>query len=780
MIGLLYIAVAWLSGYVILKRVLPSIFDFSNSLSLTGKQVKLPAWMVTLPASFLVGTLLVTWTTYISAYLLRSTGKPMLFGNIVSFSLFSIIIIFFLVRNGKNVSSLFKSTTPKAERSSFLENNFVEIIYVLAFFSVWAFLMFDSFHIENGIMKIAWSVSSDFSPHLAVIRSFSYGFNFPTEYPHFADGNMRYHFMFLFLAGNLEFLGLRLDWAFNLPSILAIVSFLMLLYSFAVLLLGEKIIGVMTGVLFFFRSSFAFFTFITGKTTVKEALSGLGGLMEHIGNTQNEEWGLYAQKVYVNQRHLSFALGIMMLVLIVVLPLFIKMMTSIGELYRRRSQESDENPGNESFRKQYIKEFVSSKSSWIPENMLTSVIMGIILGLTSFWNGAVVIAALLVLFVMAIFSKHRLQYLIIALITVELAYCQTAFFVRSGKSLVSPTIYIGFLANTNGLQQDLCQYFMNYGFLGTLQHFFKLIPYVAAFFIELLGIFPFIIGICLLPRSNKYKHYINAGFIIATQIIGYLFIKYKLESDFKILNEKLFISSMLFALLLIIVTSLAYISYNNSPVPRGTRALILAFTVPIIFASTVKLTLGVDINHKYVIIGSILLNIFVAAFIFSLFKLKRHFVILMAVLISIVITATGFVDIVALCNLNNAYVQISCNDPLLVKVKNETGENEIFLTDDYHLHTILLAGRKIFCGWAYFTMYSGYDWDTRNTTRKKILTATDESTLRRLVEENNISYIVIDNQLRNSKGYRINEDLIRNTFELFYDDGMDVTIYKVN
>jgi len=62
MLGLLYIAVSWISGYLILKQLLPSIFDFTKSLSLTGKQVKLPAWMVTLPASFLTGTLLMTWT----------------------------------------------------------------------------------------------------------------------------------------------------------------------------------------------------------------------------------------------------------------------------------------------------------------------------------------------------------------------------------------------------------------------------------------------------------------------------------------------------------------------------------------------------------------------------------------------------------------------------------------------------------------------------------------------------------------------------------------------
>jgi len=141
------------------------------------------------------------------------------------------------------------------------------------------------------------------------------------------------------LAGNLEFLGLRLDWAFNLPSILSIVSFLMLLYSFAVLLLGEKNYRSCDGNIVLFRSSFAFFTFITGKPSIKEALKELKNLKEHIGNTLNEEWGLYAQKVYVNQRHLPFVLGIMMLVLIVILPLFIKMMTSIGELLSGKSEK---------------------------------------------------------------------------------------------------------------------------------------------------------------------------------------------------------------------------------------------------------------------------------------------------------------------------------------------------------------------------------------------------------------------------------------------------------
>ena len=66
-----------------------------------------------------------------------------------------------------------------------------------------------------------------------MMRSFSKGNNFPTEYPHFGGQDVKYHFMFQFLVGNLEFLGIRLDFAYNIESVLALLGFLMLLYSIA-------------------------------------------------------------------------------------------------------------------------------------------------------------------------------------------------------------------------------------------------------------------------------------------------------------------------------------------------------------------------------------------------------------------------------------------------------------------------------------------------------------------------------------------------------------------
>ena len=42
--------------------------------------------------------------------------------------------------------------------------------------------------------------------------------------------------------------------------------------------------------------------------------------------------GLYAQNVYVNQRHLAFSLGIMILVMIAVYPMFRSMIGSLKRL----------------------------------------------------------------------------------------------------------------------------------------------------------------------------------------------------------------------------------------------------------------------------------------------------------------------------------------------------------------------------------------------------------------------------------------------------------------
>ena len=123
--------------------------------------------------------------------------------------------------------------------------------------------MFYVFHVKDGMLYAGYSVFSDYAPHTAMIRSFSWGNNFPTQYPHFGGEDVKYHFMFQFLAGNLEYLGLRMDIAYNLISILSLESFLMMLYMITVRITGSRAAGVLGSCLFFFRSGTAFFRYVS-------------------------------------------------------------------------------------------------------------------------------------------------------------------------------------------------------------------------------------------------------------------------------------------------------------------------------------------------------------------------------------------------------------------------------------------------------------------------------------------------------------------------------------
>lgn len=785
MFGIIYIILGWYNGYFFLKKLIPSIFNYSKTKDLLRRPVSLPVWMVTIPASFLAGMLLITWTTYIAAYLFRSTQNPILYGNICSLSISFIIAAFITVKNRTKYIASLKNTGSGSESKNgvlnglkgFIVKYSTELFYTLSFLLVWTYFMIRSFYIKKGTIYIGHSVFSDFAPHLSVIRSFSMGSNFPTQYPHFADGSIRYHFMFQFLCGNLEFLGLRLDWAFNLPSIISIVSFLMLLYAFIVLLLGDKRIAIFTGILFFFRSSFAFFTHISKMKTTEEFFNNLKTLSVHIGKTENEGWGLWAQKVYVNQRHLPFALGLMMLLLIIVLPLFKNMVRNLCNLKNKRNNGEI---SKDEYKSMWFKEFLLSPDAWLPKNLIQPVAAGLIIGLTGFWNGAVVITLLPILFVLALLSKRRLEYLIIASICGILVYAQSLFFIGTGSSPVKTELYFGFLADTAGLSKNLSLFYQSNGFGSTLNHVLKLLPYVFNFYIELLGLLPFVVLAVVLPKRGKLRIASNVLFYSAVVLAAFFFLKHQLKYD-AITNKETFTVSIIIAFAVFIIPSIYYTFFEKSHFPDGLRWVALAFSTPFIVATTLKLTPDINVNHKYIVIGSILLDILVAYFLFNLFKSRFAVSIITSCLLFLALTITGFVDIKTLFNLDKNYVTVNANNQILTWVSKNTRTDELFLTDNYSLHPILLAGRKVFSGWTYYTWSAGYDTDTRELIKKRIYSCNDASTLKSLVESNNIDYIVVDDGNRTSQDYVINEAIIKETYPaVFSSDEGNLVIYKTN
>ena len=110
----------------------------------------------------------------------------------------------------------------------------------LLLFSFWLMFHTFSYNAKTNSMMIAYKAWSDFGSHIPLVRSFSMGDNFnrlirgkAPEYPLFPGEPIRYHFLFYAFVGLLERLGLRIDWALNIPSALGFFFLMVMIWTLA-------------------------------------------------------------------------------------------------------------------------------------------------------------------------------------------------------------------------------------------------------------------------------------------------------------------------------------------------------------------------------------------------------------------------------------------------------------------------------------------------------------------------------------------------------------------
>src|SRR3990167_8445967 len=120
------------------------------------------------------------------------------------------------------------------------KNNIIEILVILFSFSFGFWLMFSTFGYKDGSILIAAKARSDFGSHIPLIRSFSLGDNFPPEFPLFPGEPIKYHFLFYLVVGLLERVGVRIDYALNLPSALSFSFLLITIYFLAKLIFKSR------------------------------------------------------------------------------------------------------------------------------------------------------------------------------------------------------------------------------------------------------------------------------------------------------------------------------------------------------------------------------------------------------------------------------------------------------------------------------------------------------------------------------------------------------------
>lgn len=417
MFGIIYLTLCILTGMEAVGCLFP------RRTAENGNRI----WVI-LPTAFGTGVLMLTWAVYIISWMFSvcaGAEHPLFYGNLLVMTVATLVLAVLFKKKKKNI---FPVAEGMLTRKWILRKEII-LFTVVTVFVTW--MMFYVFHMKDGILYSGFSVFGDYAPHTAMMRSFSRGNNFPTQYPHYGGQDVKYHFMFQFLVGNLEYLGLRIDIGYNLVSILSLTGFLMILYAISYRMFHSFCAGASALVFFFFRSGTAFWQYMWEHFRAGDLVETLRANTSFIGYTTNENWGLWNFNVYLNQRHLAFGL------LMVSAAVWIFM-----EWLEAGCSHSENGIV-------WIGKRIFSKDAWAGRNVKIAVLLGVFLGSTAFWNGAALIGGLLILAGMAVFSDGKLDYAICAALAVFFSELQSKLFVSG--SVMSPSFYWGFLAENKSL-----------------------------------------------------------------------------------------------------------------------------------------------------------------------------------------------------------------------------------------------------------------------------------------------------------------------------------------
>jgi DNA-binding beta-propeller fold protein YncE len=666
MLALIYLFLSSLVGDLICRR-------FYSFVSLPHR----------FAAAFLAGLLISSWTTYLGAFLFTKTSQPLLWGNLLFFAVAVGVILQLKRQTAKEyLQEAISQADVKVNKWDWI------LIGIFAVFASWQ--MFSTFNMSAGKVQIANHQWSDFGSTVSIMQSFALGNNFPTEYPHFTGERMRYHFLYYFQAGNLEYLGLNPALANNLLSILTLVSMLVLIMTLGTILFRSRIVGRIGAVLFFFHGSLSFIPFFISQGSIGNALKTaltMRDFLPSVFDYRGELWGIWSQVVFLNQRHFASSIGIFLLVVIFL-------------VIRYQASFSPDENFEESVNHNADTENISLKNR-LPATLKTSapfIFSGALLGLMPMWNSAVFVAALAVLGLFFLLFPLRKQMIALA-VTAALVALPQVIFLKTGNMRAA--------------------------------------------------------GYSLFHWGYTIE---SPTFANVIQYLGFTF-------GFKLL---------LIAFALFFATQFQ-------------RRFFLAVSGLIALAFCFQFSDEVLANHKFLNIWLAATNIFVAFGLWRLWNsnlLKSALISKIAVVaLTTLITIGGIIDLFPIRN--GYWMEMPFeNDTLVNWMRDQTEPQAIFLSHRFVNHGILLAGRRVFYGHPYYAWSAGYPTAERDVVYKKMFETQNPQEVWQMLRENRISYIAIDNQLRQDGFIKnLNETVFQKYFETVFQDTENkynnLNIYKV-
>lgn len=734
MLAILYLIIAIFFGTQLIRFLIPDIRRLYVGIAADTSYIdRVPTMLFLLPAGTLVGLLLTSWITYFLAYVMHpyipADTANLLPANIVGMCIFAYAGCLLWQRCFlRNYRDSQKAGAPK-KLADFRRQPGSLIFYITSIIlvvSAACFVYFYTCFMKNDTICLGYSIFSDFSPHVAITSGFGVGSNFPTQYPHFAGDNIQYHFMFYFLTGNLEALGLPLVWAINLPSILCMGSALTLLGTMAVLLSSRRSAFFFAPVLVLFRSAWNVFHQASELKSAPGAtwgsvFSSITKQSAWYGYTFRDEWGLWAVNVYANQRHLAMGVGLVILFIFIFLPHFRRMFLHLGRTKGVKAK---------------AKRFFASREAWIartadPLRPWGGVILASLIALAMpFFHGSCLICALLVLFGMAIFSEFRAGYAVVAAVSVLSATLQARFFAGGASNVASFKYYFGFVVpELEGKSKS--------GFMDVLKSTGAIISYLNKMgFLTVIIPAVLFVGLLiyeLIRHKNPYRAMLLIPLSFPLIFAFYCQISLEVLANHKFIQ----VSFILFDILI-----------------AGVLANLLALPLP-------------NLKRKTFI------PVQIAAAIVCL-------------LLTFGLTATGISEWCIYYNLNThsgGYVELHPDSEIAEWVSKNTDEDDIFLTPMWSVHDFFLSGRRIYYGWPYFAWSAGHDTATRQINYQWLLTGCNGNIdeFHRYCNEMNICYVIACGDYYGNDETRDFYDEVffhENLIEVVtFDNG--ITIYKV-
>ncbi len=204
-------------------------------------------------------------------------------------------------------------------------------------------------------------------------------------------------------------------------------------------------------------------------------------------------------------------------------------------------------------------------------------------------------------------------------------------------------------------------------------------------------------------------------------------------------------------------------------VPWTHRRLFLVFSSLVVVVFVFQLSTDAFNNHKLLNIWTIFASVYVA---YALWRIGRKNLqrAALAFALTIAMLFGAIVDLFPIHN-DGFVIVPHQNDRLTTWLFENTHTTDLFLTDTLLSHPILFTGRKIFLGNTLFAWTAGYDLSEREKTYRRMFQETNLQELVRLLNENKIAYVGIDDGLRANKSIKgLNESIYEKNFEKVFAD----------